>query len=145
MKAVMSTRRRLVRPQGKRGQLAAARTLEKLRSIEGALQVSEQRYRELVEHAPIGIYRSTREGRFLNANRAFAKMLGYDANKEVLSSAISVDSIGGFYAIGATRITLLDTLVALALLIGVGVPVVHLTLTWLFRRYAKRIGGREDS
>lgn len=71
--------------------------------------------------------------------------LRYDAKQEVLNSMISVDSVGGFYAIGGTRIKLLDVLLALALLIGVGVPVGHLTLTWLFRRYAKKIGGREDS
>jgi len=29
--------------------------------------------------------------------------------------------------------------------VGVGVPVVHLALGWLSRKYAKRIGGREDS
>lgn len=69
----------------------------------------------------------------------------YGAQQEVLNSMVSVDSVGGFYAIGGTRIGLLDMLLVLALLIGVGVPVGHLTLTWLFRRYAKRIGGREDS
>ena len=69
----------------------------------------------------------------------------HGAQQEVLNSVVSVESVRGFYAIGGTRIKLLDMLVALALLIGVGVPVVHLTLTWIFRRYAKKIGGREDS
>ena len=69
----------------------------------------------------------------------------YGAQPEVLNSMISVDSVGGFYAIGGTRIKLLDWLLALALLGGVGVPVVHLTANWLFRRYAKKIGGQEDS
>jgi hypothetical protein len=69
----------------------------------------------------------------------------YGAQPEVLNSMISVDSVGGFYAIGGTRIKLLDWLLGLALLGGVGVPVGHLTVNWLFRRYAKRIGGQEDS
>ena len=69
----------------------------------------------------------------------------YGASQDVLNSAISVESVGGFYVIGGTRIQLLDTLVVLVLLIGIGTPLVHLTLAWLFRRYAKRIGGREDS
>jgi len=69
----------------------------------------------------------------------------YGAHKEVLNSVTTVESMGGFYAIGGTRIKLLDMLVVLALLIGVGVPVIHLTFGWLSRRYAKRIGGREDS
>jgi hypothetical protein len=61
--------------------------------------------------------------------------LRYGAQKEVLNSVISVDSVGGFYAIGATRIKLLDVLLVLALLSGVGVPLGHMTLNWLFRKY----------
>jgi hypothetical protein len=69
----------------------------------------------------------------------------YDAQREVLNSAMSVDSVGGFYVIGGTRITLLDALVALALFAGIGIPVAHVAFGWLSRRYAKRISGREDS
>ena len=69
----------------------------------------------------------------------------YGAKPEVLNSIISVDSVGGFYAIGGTRIKLLDWLLALALLGGIGVPLGHLTVNWLVRRHAKKIGGKEDS
>lgn len=69
----------------------------------------------------------------------------YGADPRVLNSIISVDSVGGFYAIGGTRIKLLDWLLALALLGGIGGPVAHLTVRWLFRRYAKKISGKEDS
>ncbi|OGA53382.1 MAG: hypothetical protein A3G25_06200 [Betaproteobacteria bacterium RIFCSPLOWO2_12_FULL_63_13] len=69
----------------------------------------------------------------------------YGAKPEVLNSMISVDSVGGFYAIGGTRIKLLDWLLALAVLGGIGVPLGHLTINWLVKRYAKRIGGKEDS
>ena len=69
----------------------------------------------------------------------------YGANPEVLNSVISVDSLSGFYAIGGTRIKLLDWLLALAVLGGIGVPVGHMTVRWLFKKYAKRIGGDEDS
>jgi hypothetical protein len=69
----------------------------------------------------------------------------YGAQQEVLNSMISVDSVGGFYAIGGTRIKLLDWLLALAVLGGIGMPLGHLTVNWLVRRYAKRIGGKEDS
>jgi ssDNA-binding Zn-finger/Zn-ribbon topoisomerase 1 len=62
----------------------------------------------------------------------------YGANKEVLNSVISVDSVGGFYAIGATRIKLLDWLFLLALFSGIAVPAGHLTAKWAFRRYLKR-------
>lgn len=69
----------------------------------------------------------------------------YGAQPEVLNSIISVDSLSGFYAIGGTRIKLLDWLLALAVLGGIGVPIGHMTVRWLFKRYAKRIIGKEDS
>ena len=68
----------------------------------------------------------------------------YRAQKEVLTSVISVASVGGFYAIGGTRIRLLDVLLFLALFGGVSVPIGHLTVKWLFRKYLKR-GAREDA
>jgi len=71
--------------------------------------------------------------------------LRYGAQQEVLNSMISVDSVGGFYAIGGTRIKLLDMLLILALLSGVAVPAGHLMLGWLFRRYAKKIREQEAS
>ena len=69
----------------------------------------------------------------------------HGAKPEVLNSVISMDSVSGFYAIGGTRIKLLDWLLALAVLGGIGVPLGHLTVNWLVKRYAKRIGGNEDS
>jgi Cytochrome c554 and c-prime len=59
----------------------------------------------------------------------------YDANADVLNSVISLDSVRGFYAIGGTRIKLLDILLILAILGGLAVPVGHLTLGWIFKRY----------
>jgi len=59
----------------------------------------------------------------------------YGANEEVLNSAFSIESVGGFYAIGGTRITFLDMLFLLALFTGIAVPVVHLAAKWGFRRY----------
>lgn len=58
----------------------------------------------------------------------------YDVNKDVLKSVFSIESISGFYAIGGTRITLFDVLLVLALLVGVGVPIVHIGIRWLAYR-----------
>lgn len=76
---------------------------------------------------------------------ADGRPLRYDVNKDALVSTISIDSVSGFYVIGGTRIKLLDILLAVTLLGGIGVPIGHLTLTWLFRRYEKKISGKEDS
>ena len=67
----------------------------------------------------------------------------YSAQKEVLSSVVSVDSVGGFYAIGGTRIKLLDLLFVLALLSGIAVPAGHLALAWLFRWHARKIRAQQ--
>jgi hypothetical protein len=58
----------------------------------------------------------------------------YEADGKVLSSAISVDSIGGFYAPGGTRIKLLDGLLALAIVGGLAIPIGHITLGKILRR-----------
>jgi hypothetical protein len=64
----------------------------------------------------------------------------YGANKEVLSSVVSIDSVSGFYAIGGTRIQILDILLILAVLGGLAVPVGHMTLGWFVRQTLKRNG-----
>ncbi|HSP93270.1 MAG TPA: PAS domain S-box protein [Thermoanaerobaculia bacterium] len=48
-------------------------------------------YREVMELAPIGIFTSTLEGRFLAANAALVEMLGYESVEEVLGIDIPGD------------------------------------------------------
>lgn len=59
----------------------------------------------------------------------------YDAQKAVLSSAITWEALRGFYAIGGTRLKLLDLMLVLGLAGGIAVPALHLALRrWLRRR-----------
>ncbi|HEY6306226.1 MAG TPA: PAS domain S-box protein [Candidatus Angelobacter sp.] len=55
------------------------------------LRRSEEQYRSLVELAPYGIYRATRDGRILMVNSALVKMLGYDTPEEVLRLNLETD------------------------------------------------------
>ena len=71
--------------------------------------------------------------------------LRYDAQKDVLNTVMSVDSVSGFYAIGSTRIKMLDWLLLLTVLGGIAVPVAHQTLRWLFQRYAQTLPGKEST
>jgi hypothetical protein len=57
-----------------------------------------------------------------------------EVDKEVLSSAISVDSVGGFYAPGGTRIRLLDGLLVLAIVGALAIPLGHVTLGKVLRK-----------
>ncbi len=54
------------------------------RSAEDRLRQSEAEYRRLVEHAPVGIYRSSTSGRFLTVNPSLVAMLGYDSAEDVV-------------------------------------------------------------
>ena len=58
----------------------------------------------------------------------------YDAQKEVLSSPTSVDSVRGFYAVGGTRMGALDLLLLAALAGGIAAPLGHLLLRRLLRK-----------
>jgi hypothetical protein len=66
--------------------------------------------------------------------RADGRPVHYDADKEVLSSPVSVGSVGGFYAVGGTRIKLLDILLLLAVFAGISVPIGHMTMRKLLRK-----------
>lgn len=64
----------------------------------------------------------------------------FDVHKEVLSSATSVETVRAFYAIGATRVKILDAVIALALLAGVAVPIGHLAMRWFITRRLRKTG-----
>lgn len=55
-----------------------------------ALRRSEERFRTLFERVPVGVYRSTPDGRVLDGNPALAEMLGFDS-VEALRSTLSTD------------------------------------------------------
>jgi len=60
-----------------------SRNVTELIQIQLALRMSEERYRLLFEHAPIGIYRTTPDGRILMANPALIRMMGYGSFYEL--------------------------------------------------------------
>ncbi len=58
------------------GVQAIARDISKQKEAEERLRQSESRYRSLIQGAAYGIYLATVDGRILDANPAFARMLG---------------------------------------------------------------------
>ena len=54
--------------------------------VQDALNESEDRYRSLFQNLNVGVYRVTpgRDGRFIDVNPAFLKILGYRSKKELL-------------------------------------------------------------
>ncbi|MFA0784998.1 GAF domain-containing protein [Fervidibacter sacchari] len=59
--------------------------IERQKAIQRQLE-QEKQFRELVENAIVGIYRSTPDGKLLMANSALAKMLGYDSPEDLIYS-----------------------------------------------------------
>ena len=56
-----------------------------------ALKASEAKYRELYENVIAGVFQTTTDGRFLAANPALVRLLGYDSEEEVLALKIGRD------------------------------------------------------
>jgi two-component system NtrC family sensor kinase len=55
------------------------------------LAAKEKDYQRLFEHVGVGVYVSTKKGRFLDANPALLEMLGYDSKEEFLQIRIQED------------------------------------------------------
>jgi diguanylate cyclase (GGDEF)-like protein/PAS domain S-box-containing protein len=47
------------------------------------LSDSEKRYQDLLEHLPVGVYRTTPDGMIIEANQALANMLGYENHEDL--------------------------------------------------------------
>jgi PAS domain S-box-containing protein len=60
------------------------------RKAEGALRQAEEMYRNIYENAIEGIFRTTPDGLLIDANPAFARILGYDDPKELAASVTDI-------------------------------------------------------
>jgi two-component system cell cycle sensor histidine kinase/response regulator CckA len=81
------------------GVLSIGEDVTDRRRAERELRRSEADFRSLVEHAPLGIYRVTADGRFLTVNAALIKMLGYESAEDVLR----LDVVRDVYAVPGGR------------------------------------------
>jgi Cytochrome c554 and c-prime len=76
---------------------------------------------------------------------ADGRPLRYKAQKEVLGSVLSVESLREFYAVGGTRNVLLDILLILAVLAGLAVPIGHQILKRIVNRQLERDAQQEGA
>ena len=58
----------------------------------------------------------------------------YDAQREILTSAITIEALKGFYALGGTRLAELALVLMLGLGLGISVPALHLLVRRLLVR-----------
>ena len=65
--------------------------VKRYKKVKKALEASEERYRQLFENVPIGIYRTTPDGRIIDSNPALVEMLGYDSFTELATRNLEKD------------------------------------------------------
>ena len=78
------------------------------KKAEDALRKSEVKYRDLVDGAHEGIFQSTAEGRHITVNQAFANMLGYESQEEVMKNI--TDIAHQFYVHPEDHVKILQTI-----------------------------------
>lgn len=67
------------------------RDITQRKKREEELKTSEEDYKRLFEHVGVGVYISSKEGKFLDANKALLDMLGYENKEEFLQIDIAKD------------------------------------------------------
>ena len=54
------------------------------------MKETEEIYRSIFENSVEGLYQTTPEGRFISANAAIARILGYDSPKDLMDSVSDI-------------------------------------------------------
>lgn len=67
-----------------------ARDITEKKKSEDSLKESEQKYRDIFEKSILGLFKSTPDGKLIDANDAFARMYGYSNAAEILAAGLNI-------------------------------------------------------
>ncbi len=81
-------------------------------SVEQVLRAFDQRLRNIFEHAPLGIFRSTLDGKLLTANPTFARMFKYDSPEQLMEIVNSTGLGDTIYSNAGQRLKVLSAIQA---------------------------------
>jgi two-component system NtrC family sensor kinase len=76
---------------GTRSKLSIYRDITARKQQEQKLHASQEDFKNLFEHMATGVFISSKEGKFLNANQALLDMLGYQSKEEFLNIDLPQD------------------------------------------------------
>ena len=76
---------------GTLSKLSIYRNITERKQREQILHASQEDFRNLFEHVATGVFISSKEGKFLNANHALLDMLGYESKEEFLNIDLPQD------------------------------------------------------
>ncbi len=72
------------------GLVGLSRDVTQLKLTEKALRQAEEKYRAIYENSVEGIFQTTRDGHFLSANPALARMYGFDSPQQLVSALTDI-------------------------------------------------------
>lgn len=75
---------------GKRAAVMAFEDITDRKRTEDVAQDSDKKYRDIFEDAPIGIFQTTSEGRFLSVNPEYARLAGYSSPSEMIEQITDI-------------------------------------------------------
>ena len=81
----------LSNPDGSLSKMSVYRDITYRKQREAKLKASEEHYRKLFEHVGVGVYISSKEGKFLDANQTLLDMLEYPNKEQFLNMDITRD------------------------------------------------------
>ncbi len=72
------------------GLVGLSRDITQLKQTENALRQAEEKYRAIYENSVEGIFQTTRDGHFLSANPALARMYGFDDPQQLVTALTDI-------------------------------------------------------
>ena len=70
--------------------LGIDRDITERKTAEDKIKFSEEKFRNIFEHAPIGIFQSTVEGRFISVNTSLANLFGFSTPAEMIDKIYDI-------------------------------------------------------
>ncbi|WP_232502799.1 PAS domain S-box protein [Solidesulfovibrio magneticus] len=82
----------IIESQGQKFYLSVMVDITERKQIETSLQKLKNKYKNLIENSPIGIFESTPNGKYLAANPSLARIYGYDSAEDLINRVSSIES-----------------------------------------------------